>query len=189
MVGKSAVGQSTQWAPGGNLSSASVAPESQIAIARPGRDDSSLRVYYQENITNLIREIMYWDEEESWSVSSLQIFGATVGTRLSAVSAKPPGDIRLFYQHRSGLLQAHFFKQESLEWSFCKSSAPQGELYMQDLLTHLRAGQPDSLTLPSIRGPRYALSVGMPTIRIPILEISASVSLLSPVPTAKVPRR
>ena len=139
MVGKSAVGQSTQWAPGGDLSAASVALESQIAIARPGRDDSSLRVYYQEAVSELIREIMYWDEEESWSVSSLAINEATVGTRLSAVSAKPPGDIRLFYQSRDGYLQEYFFKQQSLEWCACKSSAPQDVLYKQDFLIHLRA--------------------------------------------------
>ena len=129
MVGKSAVGQSTQWGQGGDLSAASVALESQIGIARPGRDDSSLRVYYQEAISNLIREIMYWDEEESWSISSLGISGATVGTRLSAVSAKPPGDIRLFYQSTEGYLKEHFFKQHKLEWSSCKSSAPQDVLY------------------------------------------------------------
>ena len=139
MVGKSAVGQSTQWAPGGDLSAATVAPESQIAIARPGRDDSSLRVYYQEVVSYQIREIMYWDEEESWSVSSLAIDEATRGTRLSAVSAKPPGDIRLFYQDREGFLKERFFKQESLEWSPCKSSAPQDVLYKQDFLIHLRA--------------------------------------------------
>ena len=139
MVGKSEVGQPTKWEQGGDLSAASVASVSQIGIARPGRDDSSLRVYYQDATTDKIREIMYWYEEEGWSVSPLEISEAMVGTRLSVVSAKPPGNIRLYYQGRDGNLKEHFFKQEDLEWSPCKSSAPRGVLHEQVFLILLRA--------------------------------------------------
>ena len=93
-MGKSDAGGATRWQEGGNLSDASVAPESELGIARPGRDDSTLRVYYQEATIYNIREIMYWDDGNSWSVSSdLEIPQALRGSRLSAVSAKPPGDI------------------------------------------------------------------------------------------------
>ena len=123
-MGKSEVGQPTKWEQGGDLSAASVASISQTGVARPGRDDSSLRVYYQEAATNKLRVIMYSEEGEGWSVSSLEISEAMVGTRLSVVSAKPPGNVRLYYQGVDGNLKEHFFKQQSLEWSPCKSSAP-----------------------------------------------------------------
>jgi len=116
-VGRSVVGGATTWEQGGDLSDATVAVGSQLGIARPGKDDDTLRIYYQEATTNKIREIMYW-EENGWSVSALEIPGALPGSHISAVSAKPPGDIRLYYQGAGdGNLKEYFFKQQSRQWS------------------------------------------------------------------------
>ena len=138
-MGKSEVGGATKWEQGGDLSEAFVALGSQLGIARPGKDDSTLRVYYQEATTNKIREIMYWDDNGTWGVSSLEISGAVSGSRLSAVSAKPPGDIRLYYRGRDGNLKEHFFKQQSLEWSPCRLPSPQDVLHEQLFLIRLCA--------------------------------------------------
>ena len=67
---------------------------------------------------------MYWDEGQDWSVSSLEVSEAMVGTRLSVVSAKAPGDVRLYYQGGDSNLKEHFFKQQSREWSPFKSAGP-----------------------------------------------------------------
>ena len=123
-MGKSDAGGATRWQEGGNLSDASVAPESELGIGRPGRDDSTLRVYYQDAGSYNIREIMYWDDGSSWSVSDFEIPQARPGSYLSAVSAKPPGDIRLYYQGTDNNLKEYFFTQQNRVWSASKSCSP-----------------------------------------------------------------
>jgi hypothetical protein len=61
---------------------------------------------------------MYWDadDEQSWSVSDIAISGAAEGTRISAVSAKPPGEVRLYFQGTDNNLKEWFMNQ-SLQWS------------------------------------------------------------------------
>jgi hypothetical protein len=121
-VGTSQSNSSTIWTAGGDLSAATVAPASQLAIARPGNNDSTLRVYYQEANTKYIREIMYYDDQASWSVSDIQIPGALEGTRISAISAKPPGDVRLYFQggDANNPLKEWFMNQNTLQWSASK---------------------------------------------------------------------
>jgi hypothetical protein len=108
-----------------------VADGSQLAVARPETNDNSLRIFYQEkpaavpNAKSPIREIKFVKARGgrfNWDVQVTKIVGALANTRLSAVSAKPAGDVRLYYQaENSNLLLESFWNNRSKQWSSCKS--------------------------------------------------------------------
>lgn len=56
-------------------------------------------------------------------MSDIVIDEAMEGTRISAVSAKPPGDVRLYFQGADNNLKEWFMNQQTLQWSSSKSSA------------------------------------------------------------------
>jgi len=99
-----------------------VAAGSQLAVARPSSDDNSLRVFYQEklattpNAKSLIREIKYIKMrggEYQWQLQMTKISGSLTNTRLSAVSAKPSGQVRLYHQGEQGQLLESFWNSRN----------------------------------------------------------------------------
>lgn len=126
-MGKSQGGGKTEWKDGGDLKSANLATVSQLAVARPGQDRSNLRVYYQDQ-TNNVREITYFERRGNWSVSPQMFPTARAGTSISAVSAKPPGDVRLYFQGDNNKLREWFMNGRNNgnqnPWSSGKSIFP-----------------------------------------------------------------
>jgi hypothetical protein len=101
-----------------------IAEGSQLAVARPETNDTSLRIFYEEKpattgARSLIREIKYVKSKQvyRWDVQVTAIAGALANTRLSAVSAKPAGDIRLYYQGQSGALTESFWNNRNKQWN------------------------------------------------------------------------
>ncbi|KAI9764889.1 MAG: hypothetical protein M1839_005692 [Geoglossum umbratile] len=104
------VSRATTWKDGGDLTQAVVRQESKLAIARPGKDDTTLRVYYQKE-DNSLGEIMFMKagaNRNTWRLSATVFPTAFPGSGLSAVSAKPAGDVRLYYQGNDGQLKEHY---------------------------------------------------------------------------------
>jgi hypothetical protein len=106
----------TTWASSVILRNGNVAPGSQLAVARPEKDDTKLRVFYQENPDTSgkhpVVEILYYKGRRgrvSWQVQGAKILEARENSRLSAVSARKSGDVRLYYQGESGLIMESFW--------------------------------------------------------------------------------
>ncbi|KAJ8132796.1 hypothetical protein O1611_g828 [Lasiodiplodia mahajangana] len=106
-----------------------VAEGSQLAVARPETNDNSLRIFYEEkpattNAKSVIREIKFTKARGGvykWDVQVTKITGALASTRLSAVSAKPAGDIRLYYQAENGALLESFWNNRNKQWNQSKA--------------------------------------------------------------------
>ena len=102
-----------------------VAEGSQLAVARPETNDNSLRIFYEEkpattNAKTVIREIKFVKARGGaykWDVQVTKIAGALANTRLSAVSAKPAGDIRLYYQGENHALLESFWNNRTRQWN------------------------------------------------------------------------
>lgn len=77
-----------------------VAPVSQLTVARPDKDATTLRVYFQETgDKKYIRELKYIAKTDKWGLQGSQMQGALEGSRLSAVSdRRTAGIVRLYYQ-------------------------------------------------------------------------------------------
>lgn len=106
----------TTWAYSVILQNGNVAPGSQLAVARPEKDDTKLRVFYQENPDasgkHPVREILYYKGRRGragWQVLGPRILGARENSRLSAVSARKSKDVRLYYQGESGFIMESFW--------------------------------------------------------------------------------
>lgn len=88
----------------GSAEETEIATTSQLAIARPDKDDTILRVFYQEESNNdgksaALRETRYDLKYKTWAFQDNPIVGdALVGTRLAAVSEKGQNEVRLYYQ-------------------------------------------------------------------------------------------
>ncbi|PCG89539.1 Fungal fucose-specific lectin [Penicillium occitanis (nom. inval.)] len=88
----------------GSAEETEIATTSQLAVARPDKDDTILRVFYQEESNNdgksaALRETRYDLKYNTWAVQDNPIIGdALVGTRLAAVSEKGQNEVRLYYQ-------------------------------------------------------------------------------------------
>ena len=100
-----------------------VADGSQLAVARPDTDDETLRVFYQEKANasgkRPLRELKYSKGRrgEKWEVQTGQILGALENSRLSAVSARNSGDVRLYYQGENGRLLESFWNNRNEQWN------------------------------------------------------------------------
>lgn len=102
-----------------------IAEGSQLAVARPETNDDSLRIFYEEkpattNAKSLIREIKSVKARggaHKWDIQVTKIAGALANTRLSAVSAKPAGDIRLYYQGENSALLESFWNNRNRQWN------------------------------------------------------------------------
>ncbi|EED22484.1 hypothetical protein TSTA_059820 [Talaromyces stipitatus ATCC 10500] len=82
-----------------------IAPCSQLAIARPDKDDQLLRLFYQQKCDagskdgGPLREIRYDANDQVWTIQDNAIIDDAIeDTRLSAVSDKLKQDVRLYYQ-------------------------------------------------------------------------------------------
>ena len=114
----------TTWKSGGViLTNDKVAPGSQLAVARAEKDDSKLRVFYQEKLNASgkypLREIQYSKDRQgivSWPVQTAEILGARENSYLSAVSARRTGDIRLYYEGETGFLTESFWNKTAEKW-------------------------------------------------------------------------
>lgn len=108
--------------PSGNIRAA---PWSYLAIARPGIDDKTLRLFYQEesNGTFPIREVRYEDEEGSWTVQELAIEGAAKGSCLSAVSVGKTGRVRLYFRSNDNVLRVAVWDGEMGSWKKSKNTS------------------------------------------------------------------
>lgn len=93
---------------------------SQLAIARPDKDDQLLRLFYQGNDASL-REVRFDSSEQNWSVQDNPItLDAITGTRLSAVSDKAKQAVRLYYQGNDDRLR-EMYCDENYTWGHnCK---------------------------------------------------------------------
>ncbi|GIK03436.1 hypothetical protein Aspvir_007505 [Aspergillus viridinutans] len=99
----------------GNVADTEIGPGSQLAIARPDKDDELLRLFYQGKDATL-REIRYDSSEQNWSVQDNPIIsGAVTGTRLSAVSDKARQAVRLYYQDNDYRLR-EVYCDEDYRW-------------------------------------------------------------------------
>lgn len=109
----------------GNANDTEIAPTSQLAIARPDKDDKLLRVFYQgkfaENEGGPLREIRFDADESIWAVQDNQIIADAVnGTRLSAVSDKTTQEVRLYYQGHDSVLREIYCDSQYIWREHCK---------------------------------------------------------------------
>jgi len=117
----------TTWTGGSALSlspSASVAQGSQLAVARPDKDDKTLRVFYQEprnNNKSPIREIKYSKIQTVWKVQPSRIEDAAENTRLSAVSAGSNSNLRIYYESSDRFLRVCHWNANSGAWNASKN--------------------------------------------------------------------
>ncbi|KAF3389999.1 hypothetical protein DPV78_011871 [Talaromyces pinophilus] len=106
-------GGSTEWTSAtiGKADELEIDPDTQLAVARPDKDDRLLRVFYQEKVTNgspsaSLREVRFDYKFQKWAVQDNPIVtDALRGTRLSAVSDKINKDVRLYYQGKDLVLR------------------------------------------------------------------------------------
>ncbi|KAL5318981.1 hypothetical protein ACEPPN_014049 [Leptodophora sp. 'Broadleaf-Isolate-01'] len=101
-----------------------VADGSQLAVARPDRDDATLRVFYQEaklNNKSLIREVKFRKNQNKWMFQSTSIDGAVDVTRFSAVSAGKTGTVRIYYQGANRLLTVTLWNADRGDWEQFKT--------------------------------------------------------------------
>jgi hypothetical protein len=99
------------------------APGSYLAIARPGIDDETLRLFYQEEQSAgkfPIREIRYQDNEGSWTLQRRQIEGAAKDSSFSAASAGKTGQVRVYYVDSNNLLRVGVWSSQFTKWEESK---------------------------------------------------------------------
>lgn len=124
MVGKAKnTGDVFTWTKGdADLSHAEPANNSQLAVARPKKDDEVLRVFYQKKTNdNTLGEVVYTKQRKRWQVGTTKFPQALSGSGLSAISAKPAGEVRLYYQGTDKKLKEHFLATNGV-WAASKSS-------------------------------------------------------------------
>jgi hypothetical protein len=113
----------TAWSVGKSLNpnpAPNVAQSSQLAVARPDKDDKTLRIFYQEPKTNNkspIREIKYSKAQQAWKVQPGKIEGAAENTRLSAVSAGSNSNLRIYYEGSDRYLWVSHWNANSGSWN------------------------------------------------------------------------
>jgi hypothetical protein len=93
-----------------------IAPDSQLGVARPDKDDTMLRVFYQEKSSDgksaSLRETRYDLRFRRWAVQDNPIVSdALPCSRLSAVSDKTNKDVRLYYQGKDLALREIYCHQ------------------------------------------------------------------------------
>jgi hypothetical protein len=97
---------------------AKAAPGSSLAIARPGVDDETLRLFYQveSNGKFPIREIRYQYDEGSWTLQRRQIEGAAKHGSFSAASAGRTGPVRVYYADSNNALRVGVWNSPFNRW-------------------------------------------------------------------------
>jgi hypothetical protein len=103
---------------------AKAAPGSSLAIARPGIDDETLRLFYQVESAGKfpIREIRYQDDEGSWTPQRRQIEGAAKDSSFSAASAGRTGPVRVYYVDSNNALRVGVWNSPFNKWEESKCS-------------------------------------------------------------------
>jgi hypothetical protein len=94
----------------GTATETDIASDSQLAIARPDKDEKLLRLFYQGRGTNgasgPLHEIRYDSADDKWAIQDNPIVSDAVNnTGLSAVSDKTIQEVRLYYQGPNSTLQ------------------------------------------------------------------------------------
>jgi hypothetical protein len=97
---------------------AKAAPWSALAIARPGVDDETLRLFYQVESGGRfpIQEIRYQSDEGSWTLQRHEIGGAAKHSSFSAASAGRPGAVRVYYVDSSNALRVAVWNSPFNRW-------------------------------------------------------------------------
>jgi len=98
-----------------------IAPDSQLAIARPDKDDQLLRLFYQGKSSNgnagPLCEIRYDANDHKWLPQDNPITTDAINrTGLSAVSDKATQAVRLYYQG-SDLVLREIYCDGDYRWS------------------------------------------------------------------------
>ncbi|OXV06683.1 hypothetical protein Egran_05550 [Elaphomyces granulatus] len=87
-----------------------VLPDSQLGVARFGRDDANISVFYQKEGGHL-GEIKYQKRADEWNPSRTEFPKAYSGSSIYATSAKPAGEVRLYYQDIGRTIKEHYMKK------------------------------------------------------------------------------
>ncbi|KAI0431430.1 hypothetical protein F5Y09DRAFT_304888 [Xylaria sp. FL1042] len=115
----------TTWQSGAALQlnkATNVASGSSLAVARPDRNDATLRIFYQEgkspanSNTCPIREIKYRKSQNKWLYQNSMITDALENTRFTAVSAGKTGTVRVYYQGSDSFLRVTLWDSDAGNW-------------------------------------------------------------------------
>jgi hypothetical protein len=144
-VGEHTTTGGTEWISGSPLQlnrgkTTNVAEASQLAVARPDRDDGTLRVFYQEPATTAneypIREIRYKKDTGNWTLQDKKISDAAENSRLSAVSAGKAWNVRLYYQGAGqNLLKSCYWDNVKLKWDTRKFISAWSNISLSNLIS------------------------------------------------------
>jgi len=94
----------------GRVFDVKVLPDSQLGVARFGRDDANISVFYQKEDGHL-GEIKYQKKADEWNPSRTKFPEAYGGSSIYATSAKPAGEVRLYYQDIGRTIKEHYMKK------------------------------------------------------------------------------
>ncbi|KAH0556711.1 hypothetical protein GP486_005503 [Trichoglossum hirsutum] len=110
----------TTWQPASPLrinKVISVSADSYLAIACPGQDDKTLRLFYQEESAgNPIREVKFKKGTTTWTLQSTKISDAIAKTSFSIVSAGKTGNVRIYFEDTNHMLRVSLWSAEGGQW-------------------------------------------------------------------------